>query len=255
MMDVYWLQQSEADVPAEDDWLCESEAVRLSGFHFAKRRADWRLGRWTAKCAVAASLERPNDHPSLKLIEIIPASTGQPKVTIVGNGDAVSISISHRSGIAMCAVAVGDGKLGCDLEIVEPRSDAFIADYFTQEEQVLIARTDGERRPLLVSLLWSAKESALKALQVGLRADTRSVSVTLNDSQRQWFGATDARSTEAGRPSELSNASGTSWRALQVHCDGGTDFRGWWQHAGNVVQTVIAAPPAEQPIELRCPTR
>jgi len=31
-------------------------------------------------------------------------------------------------------------EIGCDLEVVEPRSDAFVADYFTSEEQALIAR-------------------------------------------------------------------------------------------------------------------
>ena len=189
-MDVYWLEQSEADVPAADDWLSESEAVQLSRFRFAKRRADWRLGRWTAKCAVAASLKLPDDHRSLKKIEISAASTGQPEVTLVGRTERVTISISHRDGIAICAVAVGDVKLGCDLEVIEPRSDAFIADYFTAEEGELIAQTSGEKRPLLVSLLWSAKESALKALHVGLRADTRSVRVNPVDSQGHWFEET-----------------------------------------------------------------
>ena len=32
VMDVYWLEQSEADVPTEDDWLSESEAARLNSF-------------------------------------------------------------------------------------------------------------------------------------------------------------------------------------------------------------------------------
>ena len=68
-------------------------------------------------------------------------------------------------------------ELGCDLEIVEPRSDAFIADYFTAEEQALIERTSAADRSLLLALLWSAKESALKALRAGLRLDTRSVIV------------------------------------------------------------------------------
>ena len=100
-----------------------------------------------------------------------------PKCVLRGRAETVTISISHRNGIAICAVAVGIVKLGCDLEIIEARSDAFIADYFTAEEQELIAQGRQEDRLLLVSLLWSAKESALKALHVGLRADTRSVEV------------------------------------------------------------------------------
>jgi 4'-phosphopantetheinyl transferase len=53
-MDVYWLDQTQADVPAGDEWLCAREAACLARLRFAKRRADWRLGRWTAKRALAA---------------------------------------------------------------------------------------------------------------------------------------------------------------------------------------------------------
>jgi len=45
LIDVHWLEQTSADLPAEDDWLSAGEAVRLSGMRFAKRRGDWKLGR------------------------------------------------------------------------------------------------------------------------------------------------------------------------------------------------------------------
>jgi len=66
MTDVYWLEQTEADVPAEDDWLSEREAVRLGRMRIPKRRADWRLGRWTAKRALAACLKLPGDTEALR---------------------------------------------------------------------------------------------------------------------------------------------------------------------------------------------
>lgn len=31
--------------------------------------------------------------------------------------------------------------LGCDLELIEPHSDALVADYFTADEQAMVART------------------------------------------------------------------------------------------------------------------
>ena len=255
MMDAYWLEQRENDVPAADDWLSESESARLSGLRFAKRRSDWRLGRWTAKCAVAASLKLPDDLQSLKLIEVIAASTGEPEVVLRDNAETATISISHSNGIAICAVAVGNVALGCDLEAVDARSDAFIADYFTKEEQELIARANGKKRSLLVSLLWSAKESALKALHVGLRADTRSVDVTKIDALGRWFevAASDSENTASSR--DLANDSAANWTPLEVHCADGTIFQGWWQHSGNMVRTVVAAPPPTPPIELRCPNR
>jgi len=67
--------------------------------------------------------------------------------------------------------------MGCDLEIIEPRADSFVADYFTAEEQKMVAGADATDRDLRVTLLWSAKESALKALGEGLRMDTRCVAV------------------------------------------------------------------------------
>ena len=242
-MDVYWLQRCEADLPATDDWLCESEAARLRSFRFAKRRADWRLGRWTAKCAIAATLKLPDDPQSLSRIEITPAATGQLEVTLHDQTGTVTISISHRGGFALCAVVLGDVKLGCDLEMIEPRSDAFIADYFTEKELKLIAQTSGEEQSLLVSLLWSAKESALKALHVGLRADTRSVEVTELDMHGHWCAETDVRSTEGNLPSELSNISAANWRSVQLQCADGTDFCGWWQHGNNIVRTIVATSP------------
>ena len=111
-MDVYWLEQTEADVPAENDWLSASEAVCLNSMRFAKRRADWRLGRWTAKCALSAYLNVPAHPQVLAKIEIRPAPSGAPEVFFGNQPAAVTISLSHRAGIAACAVAIvrrGDG--------------------------------------------------------------------------------------------------------------------------------------------------
>jgi 4'-phosphopantetheinyl transferase len=246
-MDVYWLQQSEADLPATDEWLSESESARLSSFRFARRRADWRLGRWTAKCAVAASLRLPGDYRSLKQIEIIPAATGQPEVVLHDQAETVTISISHRGGVALCAVALGEVELGCDLEMIEPRSDAFTADYFTQKEQELIAQTSGEDKALLVSLLWSAKESALKALHLGLRADTRSVEVRPVDLHGKWFGELNGRSVPESPFSESPKVFAALWRPLQVQSLGGLEFCGRWQHSNDLVRTIVATVPRDVP--------
>jgi 4'-phosphopantetheinyl transferase len=252
-MDVYWLEQSEADVPAADDWLSVSEVAHLNTYRFAKRRADWRLGRWTAKRSVAACLNLAGDRSSLNRIEISAAVTGQPEVTLVGRAESVTISISHRNGVAICAVAFGDVSLGCDLEVIEVRSDAFIADYFTAEEQAAIAQMDAEKRSALVTLLWSAKESALKALHVGLRVDTRSVRVEIHASQSHWFeGAVDS-AAETSVPIRLADLQSNQWRPLQVRCADGTVFHGWWQCRTDSARTIVAAPSPATPKELKVP--
>ena len=85
-MDVCWLEQTEADVPAENDWLNASEAARLNAMRFAKRRADWRLGRWTAKRALAVCLNLPFDRRALAGIEIRSAPSGAPEANMTPIG-------------------------------------------------------------------------------------------------------------------------------------------------------------------------
>ncbi len=233
-MEVYWLEQNESDLPAGDAWLSPSEATRLSTMCFTKRRNDWRLGRWTAKNAVALyflHLKVPADPQLLSTIEIRSEPSGLPEAFIDREPAAVTISISHRAGVAACAVAMAGVDMGCDLEIAEPRSDAFVADYFVAEEQSLIAQASIADRPRLLAMLWSAKESTLKALHEGLRLDTRSVVVSPGDVVSDLHG----------------------WSPIEVHHFDRRTFCGWWQHADGIVRTVVAAPPSNPPIRLHFP--
>jgi hypothetical protein len=59
LIEVHWLEQTKADVPPQNDWLSPAETALLNAMRFAKRRTDWRLGRWTAKNAVAVYLNTP----------------------------------------------------------------------------------------------------------------------------------------------------------------------------------------------------
>lgn len=226
-MNLYWLEQVEADVPTEHDWLSSWEATRLNSFRFIKRRADWRLGRWTAKQALAVCLNLGWDARALATIEIRPAVTGAPEVFVNNERAPVSISLSHRAGCAICAIAPREVRVGCDLEAIENHSDAFITDYFTAEEQGLIARSSGHERDRNVSLLWSAKESALKTLQEGLRLDTRAVIASFD--------------------CESLNTQG--WGALEVRY-GDRVFHGWWEEADHLVWTIVADAPSNAPILL-----
>ncbi len=231
MPEVYWLEQSAAEVPPGNDWLGDTEKIREEGFRFAKRRADWRLGRWTAKRALTAYLNTRFDCRALAQIEIRAATDGAPEAFIGDIPSMLTISLSHCSGKAICAVAGAAGAVGCDIETIEERSEAFAADYFTPEEQALVARTSECDRTRQLTLLWSAKESVLKALRQGLRLDTRSVII---------------RPDSAWDP-HLEGL--TSWQAFDAWHDG-RDFHGWYQHSGKLVRTVIAIPASRSPIWL-----
>ena len=179
MTEIRWLQQTSANVPHHDEWLCPAERLRLAQLRIPKRRTDWRLGRWTVKSAVASCLNLPKDTPTFASIAVLPAETGAPKVFIRNQAAEVTVSLSHCDGVGICAVAEGPVSLGCDLERVEPRSLAFVHDYFTPSEQDAVAACDNEElRAAMITLIWSAKEAVLKALETGLRADTRSLTVS-----------------------------------------------------------------------------
>ncbi len=223
-----WLWRARRDQVREGEaWLSDRERAVLSGLRFERRRSDWLLGRWAAKRAVAAWLELEVDgalagdrEPDLDRIEIHAANDGAPEAFVDGAAGP-SISLSHRAGEALVAVARRGVRLGCDLELIEPRSDAFVADYLTEAERARVSGAPMADRDLLANLLWSAKESALKLLREGLRRDTRSVEVRLADTQ----GA-------GGRP---------GWDGLSTVVDG--DLRsahpGGWLRDGAYVVTVV----------------
>lgn len=247
-MDLYWFEQSLVNVPRRETWLSAREADHSRNLRFPKRRADWLLGRWTAKNAVAAYLDIPAEPLALSDIEIRSALSGAPEVFFGNEPAPVSISLSHRAGVGACALAPSCVLLGCDLETVEFHGDAFAADYFTAEEQALVAKFEAEDRLRLLALLWSAKESALKLLREGLRLDTRHVAVSFLGKEFQ----TDNQEKPAQREcvSIRTSSQYNCWSPLQVcHADAQI-FYGWWSQTGALLRTVLAAPPTDPPIVL-----
>lgn len=249
-MEIYWLEQTEADVPQGEDWLSPNERATLCTMRFPKRRADWLLGRWTAKNAVAVCFGHSMELGALREIEICAGPAGAPEIYFRGEPSAATMSLSHRAGIGACALVPSRALLGCDIEIIEPHGDAFAVDYFTLEEQASFAKTEAADRLRLVTLFWSGKESALKAIGEGLRMDTRSVIVSLP------FKLENAREKE-GDPLHLSSLSiesslrkNNAWSPLEVQNRNGRVLRGWWGQSGSLLRTVLSSPPPEAPIVL-----
>lgn len=234
----YWLEQTVSDVPTDNYWLSNAEVCRLDTLHVEKRRTDWRLGRWTAKRAVNEFWSAPPK--TLGEIEILASASGAPKVFLHHKPATVSISLSHRNGTAACAISHSDIELGCDLELVEPRSNVFIDDYFTTQERALVSMASGEERWRTVALLWSGKESALKVLQVGLRIDTRRLVVSIEEKT----------SSELYENSKCSPSEDRCWHPLQVRHEGTDVLHGWWQSSRGLVKTLLSNPAVPPPIRL-----
>lgn len=212
-----------ADVPDGDAWLSMAERAVLDGLGVPKRRADWRLGRWTAKRAVRSLLRPTLDEADPSVIEILADGDGRPGVGFAG----VHLSLSHSAGVGYAAASTGAAPIGCDVEGLESRSALFVADYFTERESAVVQRTPPETAPLITNLIWSAKESALKALGQGLRIDTRTVEVDAGD----WGRGLPA----TGRAGPVDRG----WRPLRASGPGGSRFQGSWRVRDGMVWTVL----------------
>jgi 4'-phosphopantetheinyl transferase len=221
-----WLVQKIKDVPQGNAWLCAGEQKTLAAMRFQKRRNDWRLGRWTAKRAVGACDSGNAFFPSS--IEIRAAKDGAPEAILPHDRSPVSVSISHSHNRCLCVIGCSDMAVGCDLELVDRRTEDFVRDYFTQEEQSFLERIPSEQKARISTLIWSAKECALKILREGLRRDTRSVLIH----------------------AEIGTQDGT-WIPWMGSClMSSRAFYGWWRTDDDYIHSIAADHPTDPPTEL-----
>ena len=217
---VRWNLARADDVPADDDWLAGEERAVLARLTIAKRRADWRLGRWVAKTLIAEVLGTPAHR-----LVILAAEDGAPEALVDGAPSGLSLSLSHRDGVAVAAIVALPTKVGIDLETLEPRSDAFVRDWLADDEQAALPSA-GQARDLQVLCCWTGKEASAKARREGLRLDVRRAVV------------------EAGSP-----VGGSGWAPLLVtwHTEG-IAHQGWWRHDDRRVIAVVTDPPSGPPV-------
>lgn len=227
---IYWKVANAG--PAMEDWLegrgfdflSPEEHNRLAGLRFERRRLEWLLGRRTAKqllCRCCSQLTGV----SLEKITIANRPGGVPFVTMEGGNEIWGhLSISHRDDWAACAwVDEPVTGLGIDIERLEKRDPSFLEDYFTEQEKKFALALPEPEQTLWVTLGWSVKESALKVLGVGLRADTREVEV------RGVGGLFRAQEAE------------NQWRSVVLRSiirDGGV-WQAWWRTHGEYLLTLV----------------
>ena len=217
------VDSSHASLENPEGFLSSSELRKFHTFRFAKRHQEWLIGRWTAKFLFKSIPTYQGYLPSE--IDILSSEEGAPYIQLSGGGPAPNIlSISHCDRYALCALTSGtDIHIGVDIEKIEARSQTFIKDYFTPREVGLVNSQPSGSRDIMSTLIWSAKESMLKALRVGLRWDTRQVEIN-------------------GVSGMLDKSDG--WNELQL-----TDLQqekrgwfGWWQMYGGYVITSAGFP-------------
>jgi 4'-phosphopantetheinyl transferase len=237
-----WLIQSTAAHPdlacgtAPAGLLGAGEQHRLDGLRAEKRRRDWLLGRWTAKRLVQAYVEQQTGQliPTESIV-VASDADGAPRL-IMDNDLYLHLSISHSHDLALCAISDRPGvAIGADIEKVETRAPGFADDYFTPHELEQLRAAPHPEKDAVTTLIWSAKEAALKALRLGLTVDTRAVSCTL-------------ASPDGDR---------TGWAALSVSCDPALlgrhagELSGWWRFMDGYVVTLVSI--VDMPGEMALP--
>jgi 4'-phosphopantetheinyl transferase len=216
-MSVSWHHARACEVPTHDEWLTDGERAVVAGLAVAKRRADWRLGRWTAKALMGAVLGVPPQR-----VEVRAADDGAPEPYVDGGMAALSLSVSHRDGVAVAAVAGLPIRVGVDLETLETRSDAFVREWLSADEQAALPPA-GTARDLAVLRCWTGKEASAKVLREGLRLDVRQATVVADSPVGGWT------------PVQV------TWPTERII------HEGWWRHDDIGVLVVVTDPPTDPP--------
>jgi phosphopantetheinyl transferase len=187
------LSWAEVETAASVGRLSQREQNHYASVTHSRRRQSWLAGRMAAKycflrtfgerAAGAQQSETPEtvsvDARALdayspwmyQQVEVAPApGGGPPRLFWSGRDCRVRLSLSHAAGQS-CAYLDSRGPIGLDLEEASPRGEAFYRGNFTRSEQAWaerIARETGASRAWVYTLLWTIKESALKADESGL---------------------------------------------------------------------------------------
>ena len=186
LVQAFWTAVQEPTGRAER-FLSALELRRLQEMRFPLRVRSFLLGRLAAKVVL-------QQYPACQTLEPMQITVanrpeGTPYALVAGEELDVSISISHSRETAVSAFLAAPGfSVGVDLEALEPRSRAFLADFFTADEVDFVDSRPGPEQVFWANCIWSAKEAVLKAAGTGLRMDSRSVAITPRESQSEPGG-------------------------------------------------------------------
>ncbi|MCM1115139.1 MAG: 4'-phosphopantetheinyl transferase superfamily protein [Clostridium sp.] len=85
-------------------------------------------------------------------------------------------SISHAGHYALCAVS--DKEIGCDIEQIGRVSLNIAKRFFSDDEYSKVQEADEKDKSIILTKLWTLKESYIKAMGKGLSEPLNSFSVT-----------------------------------------------------------------------------
>ncbi len=132
------------------------------------RRALQYRSREDRLCCIGAGLLLIGELGIQRESDILYTADGRP---FLAEGPAFSLS---HSGI-YCALAIGEGRVGIDIERMEEAGLGALEAAATPEEQAMITEGDALRR---FYTLWTRKEALAKAIGTGLFRDPREIDLS-----------------------------------------------------------------------------
>jgi len=162
------------EVKAVHEFLNEGEREIYWGFKTRKRQLEWLAGR----VAIKSLYSRVNNlNVSSAELIVERETSGLPYLVERGERASGRISISHNAGWVAVCQSDSELRIGIDLEEIRSRDPAFLTDYFSQAEQEQIMNGGIHTLDFRTNLIWSAKESVLKAISTGLGTDPLKVEI------------------------------------------------------------------------------
>jgi phosphopantetheinyl transferase len=170
------------DMPALEDslarntsllttWLSADERQHLQRFTFAKRRKEWLAGRICAKGAIDSYLlatGKKGRFPAWTEMTIANSGTGRPSIFFADGihmPETPDLSISHSGDLALALAA--ETNCGVDIQKINRKLLRVQERFCMDQEKHRIAAHLQDHDPLMaLTLAWTAKEAAKKALSV-----------------------------------------------------------------------------------------
>ncbi|NEI47549.1 4'-phosphopantetheinyl transferase superfamily protein [Rhizobium leguminosarum] len=164
----------------EGDWnrwmqsLSPDERERAATYRFERDRAPFIAGRYLLRQLLSL---QTGISPSK-----VPLSPDRHGKLRVEGGDMLQFSLANADRLVTVAVASGCDHVGIDCERVDTEIEAAAVDsYCSSDERRWLMELPTRERARGALVLWTLKESHLKAIGVGLREDPRNVAFSWKD--------------------------------------------------------------------------
>jgi len=161
--------------------LTRGEWLEYNRLPHDQRRRDWLAGRCAAKRAVAERCGVP-----IERIQIESREGASPRCMLLDDVDRwtlapLIISIAHRDGVGIAAVADRGTLIGVDVERAGDIAPSHHRYFVAPRERAFVAR-------FRATLLWVLKEAVWKALGLALSTSFASVQLDFDDESDELQG-------------------------------------------------------------------